>query len=142
MGSGKHNLDMLYQGLKALVESAFPKKCPTCGALYADAGEFVAKTAMVGQQRSGLKQSRDDDDATIVELYRNCSCGSTLMECFGDRRDESDGGIERRQRFQQVLDEIVAADVEPALARREILKTMRGEDSPFLKNLLGRIRRG
>jgi hypothetical protein len=51
----------LYMGLKALSESAFPKKCPSCGCLFHSAEEFILKSQAV-QGGSGLKSSIGDQD--------------------------------------------------------------------------------
>ncbi|MCK9987662.1 MAG: hypothetical protein AzoDbin1_04134, partial [Azoarcus sp.] len=42
------------------------------------------------------------DGQVIVELFRNCVCGSTLMDCFRDRRDTSEAGLRRRARFGEL----------------------------------------
>jgi len=130
--SGAHWDPKLVAGLKALAETSFPKRCANCGAVYADVHDYVSRTAPVSEVRSGLKQSRDDDGRSIVEFYRNCKCGSTLMDFFGDRRDLSDGGNKRRQRFAELLDYLVGTGLERVVARSELLKVMRGETSEIL----------
>jgi hypothetical protein len=126
----------LLAGLRALVASSFPKRCANCGAVYEDADDYVRRTAPISSTRSGLKQSADDDGRTIVELFRNCACGSTLMDSFGDRRDPSAAGGVRRQRFSELLDHLVGAGLEAAVARTELLKWIRGEGSAILSRLL------
>jgi hypothetical protein len=79
-------MDDLFEGLKAISASAFPKQCTVCGRTYTTVTQYVTETESI-QKRSGLKRSADDDDQTIVELFRNCLCGSTLMDAFSDRRD-------------------------------------------------------
>ena len=125
--------DWLYAGLREIAESGFPKHCKTCGRVYQNAAEYVEKTGRVGNGRSGLKQSIGDDGETIVELFRNCVCGSTLMDAFGDRRNLTAAGLRRRERFATLLQKAIAPGLEPALARRELLKLMRGEPSDILK---------
>lgn len=124
-----------YAGLRQLAESAFPKRCRNCGRTYRDAKEFVASTEPTAPDRSGLKQSLDDDNRVIVELFRNCVCGSTLMDCFNDRRDLSSSGTLRRQHFQKLLDQLAEHGVERQLARAELLKVMRGQASELLRNI-------
>lgn len=123
----------LYGGLQALAESAFPKRCPACGRSYRDAADYVAQTQRVASGRSGLKQSVDDDGQVIVELFRNCVCGSTLMDSFRNRRDPSAAGERRRARFAEVLDTLVAQGLERQHARLELLKVLRGEASTILR---------
>ncbi len=47
--------------------------------------------------RSSLKQAEDENGQLIVEVYRNCVCGSTLMDEFHSRRDDSPEGQRKRQ---------------------------------------------
>lgn len=125
----------LLAGLNALAESAFPKRCRNCGAVFADVADYVKRTVPVSATRSGLKQSVDDDGRTIVELYRNCTCGSTLMDFFSDRRDLSEGGNRRRQRFAELLDYLIGRGLVREVARGELLKVMRGEKSEILRTI-------
>lgn len=124
-----------YSGLRELAESAFPKHCRNCGRTYRNAAEFIAATQPVAPDKSGLKQSLDDDGRAIVELFRNCVCGSTLMDCFNDRRDLSEAGGRRRQRFAELLDYLVGQGLERAAARAELLKVMRGQPSEVLRRI-------
>jgi hypothetical protein len=122
----------LMAGLKALAETSFPKRCANCGAVYQDVNDYVTRTAPMSAVRSGLKQSRDDDGQTIVELFRNCTCGSTLIDFFSDRRDMSGTGGERRQRFADLLTYLASTGLDPVVARAELLKTMSGGISEIL----------
>lgn len=117
----------LFRSLRALEEATFPKVCRTCGREYADEAEFLRATCQVRSDHTGLKASIDDDGAAIVEVFRNCVCGSTLLETFRDRRDQSPAGLRRRQRFAELLDKLLADGVEPERARGELLKLMRGQ---------------
>jgi hypothetical protein len=125
----------LVAGLKALAESSFPKRCASCGTVYQDLDDYVRRTAPVSATRSGLKQSCDDDGHTIVELFRNCTCGSTLMDFFDNRRDLSDAGARQRQRFDELRDYLVSTGLDPALVRAELPKLMRGESSTILNHV-------
>lgn len=125
----------LVAGLRALAEASFPKRCASCGAVYDDVLDYVRRTAPISPTRSGLKQSSDDDGSTIVELFRNCACGSTLMDSFGDRRDASDVGANRRQRFAELLTYLLGAGLDGTVARAELLKVMQGETSEILAGI-------
>lgn len=131
------SLDTLYAGLNALAASAFPKKCANCGRTFEDAETFIAETEKIRPNISGLKQSQYDDDSTIVELFRNCTCGSTLMDAFNDRRDLSEKGEKRRQRFEELMTYLADKQgLDKNLARNELLKVMRGESSEILTKIL------
>jgi hypothetical protein len=137
----KGGLQDIYAGLRQLAESTFPKRCRNCGRTYRDVEEFVASTKPVAPDHSGLKQSEDDDHHAIVELFRNCVCGSTLMDCFDDRRDLSSAGALRRQHFQKLLDQLATYGIERNVARSELLKVMRGQASEILRNIAQSRRR-
>lgn len=123
----KQSQDELFASLHALAASTFPKHCRNCGRVYASTDEFFAATQPVRADHTGLKQSLDDAGQPIVELFRNCACGSTLLESFRNRRDLSAAGIKRRARFDELLDKLKAAGVDADTARAELLKMMRGQ---------------
>ncbi len=124
------DLDLL-GGLNALFNDSFPKKCSCCGKLYHSEEQFFKETTAPGEK--SLKSSQEDDGTVIVEAFRNCSCGSTLMDEFADRRDTSEKGLRRRKRF----DEIVAQLVEKGLDRDKVVEELkyfiRHGESEFLK---------
>ena len=124
----------LFAGLKALSDASFPKHCANCGATYDTVEDYVGRTDDVSGV-SGLKKGIDDDDRTIVELFRNCPCGSTLMDCFSDRRDISAAGLKRRRLFGQLKDLLTAKGLDDAVARAELLKLIRGEKSDVLEKM-------
>jgi len=129
--------DDIYQGLKSLAETAFPKRCRNCGRLYHDAAAFIAETKLLNTSKSGLKSTVDDDGSMAVELYRNCPCGSTLMDVFNNRRDISENGIKRRNNFDKIMSMIQKQySVNEDTARAELLKIMSGEASNIIKNIL------
>ncbi len=125
----------LLEGLQALADSAFPKVCRNCRRVYRTPEEYAASTLPVRQGASGLKESVDDDGHPILELYRNCVCGSTLMDFFSDRRATSESGHRRREAFERLLGQLVARGIERAAARAQLLKLMRGEASELLERL-------
>ena len=124
-----------YAGLRELAESTFPKRCRNCGRSYATAAEFIAATEPTAADKSGLKQSKDDDGRAIVELFRNCVCGSTLMDCFNDRRNLSNAGNYRRHRCAELLAYLATQGIEHAVARQELLNVVRGQSSELLRGI-------
>ncbi len=132
---GIEKLDDFLHGLRELAEASFPKRCPTCERVFETAAEFIAQTQPVRASHSGVKQSQDDNGVAMLELYRNCPCGSTLMDFFSERRDVSDKGLLRRKRFGELHEYLVANGVDKALAHGELLKVMRGGSSDLLKNI-------
>lgn len=130
----EQNIDAeLFAGLRELAESSFPKHCRNCGREYRNSAEFLTATQPLRADSSGLKQSRDDDDQVIVDLFRNCVCGSTLLESFWNRRDLSEDGIKRRMRFQDMVDKLGTMGCPAETARGELLKLMRGQTNDLLK---------
>lgn len=128
----------LYSGLQSLAASSFPKKCNNCGQIYQTAEDYIKQTNKLQSQVSGLKQSYDEDDSVIVELYRNCECGSTLLNFFTDRRDTSPNGLEQRRKFDKLLDILVASGLTSENAHVELIKVLRGEVSEQLQYLLSK----
>lgn len=85
--------------------------------------------------RSGLKQSFDDDGRVIVELFRNCVCGSTMMDSFNNRRETSREGTLRRERFSELIELLLGEGMTRDVAHFELLKVLRGEQSDILRML-------
>ena len=135
---GPHVGENIFAGLRELVESAFPKRCAHCGREYRNSAEFLAATQPLRENISGLKQSRDDDDNVIVDLFRNCVCGSTLLESYQNRRNLSEDGIKRRVRFQEMVAKLVFMGYTEEASRVELLKLMRGQPNDLL-NLATRM---
>lgn len=74
----------------------FPKKCNTCGTIYASREAFLQATQEL------RKPSTVFDEAGLQE-YRNCPCGSTLILLSKDRRDNTAYGIARRKLYNECL---------------------------------------
>jgi len=130
----ENSSDNLFDDLKSITASAFPKTCTMCNKVYNNEEDFIKETSKINNQ-TGLKQSYDDDDQTIVELYRNCSCGSTLMNFFGNRRDVSEAGEKRREKFGRLMEYLIAEGLEASVARNELLKVVHGQKSEILKDI-------
>lgn len=124
--------DELYAGLQEL-GTTFPKRCATCGRIYRDMHDYLTQTGRVASGASGLKQTLDDDGNVIVAIFRNCVCGSTLMDECRNRRDVSEAGRQRRERFGVLVEKLVANGIARPVARAELLKLLRGEPSTLLK---------
>ncbi|MGK5055522.1 hypothetical protein KIV45_18755 [Janthinobacterium lividum] len=118
---------LFFEGLRALAEAAFPKHCACCGRVFATADEFIQQTQALRQNVSGLKQSFDDNNVAIVEVYRNCLCGSTLMDFFSDRRGTSEAYQQRRLLFERLLPLLQEKGMERAAAREYLLHVVRGQ---------------
>lgn len=125
----------LYKGLVALSGASFPKRCLSCGRKYETAEEFMRMTTSVNNS-SGLKQTDDSDETKIVELFRNCVCGSTLMDEFKDRRDDTQAGKRKREIFEKTLAILMGDGVSREQGRFEIFQFMRGEKSRIIDRLL------
>lgn len=134
--SEKYNIHdpTLFAGLTALAESSFPKRCNNCRRSYSDVDSFIAQTRGI-DGHSGLKAAKGDEGETMVELYRNCVCGSTLLDFFNDRRDLSDDGAVRRARFGELMIYLESRGIPQHLARLELLKVLNGECSQVLSEL-------
>lgn len=134
MMQGNNLLKELYSGLSFIMAASFPKRCANCGAVFETADDFLERTRAAGGA-SGLKESSDEDERPLVEVFRNCTCGSTLMEVCADRRDVSPAGLARREKFSKLMTMLEGAGIEASVARLELLKVMRGEPSALLENI-------
>ena len=123
-------------GLTALLESSFPKKCNVCGREYKTAQQFLQQTQDIPNAKSCLKEAIEDNGTAIVEVFRNCICGSTLMDEFNNRRDISEAGRLKREKFGRLLQHLVNLGIERKIARTELLKLLRGQSSQILDKLL------
>ena len=77
-----------HTGLFARLDTSFPKKCSNCGRVFATAEQYFTETEDLNAENRGLKACTDDGAATVVDVFRNCPCGSTLMETFDDHREQ------------------------------------------------------
>lgn len=128
-----------FEGLQALSDSAFPKTCSKCGRRYDSPDDFFRQSNAPSGSQTGLRKAEDDDETPIVELFRNCECGSTLMDFFSDRRDTSERGLRRRRLFGELLEVLEEQGMPRAEARVELLKVMNGDSSPKLESMGVRI---
>lgn len=122
----------LYKNLQALSDLSFPKQCKTCGQRFETVEEFISQTESL-QRSSGFQEGVYDDNRIILELFRNCTCGSTLMDEFNNRRNLSPAGIKRRKKFEELMERLTKSGVPPETIRRELLQIMGGEGSKLLK---------
>lgn len=125
----------LIQGLKALAETTFPKRCRCCGRSFTDVADYVTQTHAMPNGAQGLKQSLGEDGEVVVDLFRNCPCGSTLMDSFSDRRDTTQQGEARRQRFNELMAYLQSRGLTASVARHELLEVMHGKPSKILTKI-------
>jgi hypothetical protein len=121
----------LYQGLKAIWDTEFPKTCPKCGRVYGSFEEYLMDTQALPNS-SGLMGYDIGDPGQQVGLFRNCACGTTVMAFCHDRRDLSETGNKRRQLFGELMNRLVDTGDSAMEARQKLLsalKAMPDEDA-------------
>ena len=128
----KQWLSELYKGLQTLEELSFPKTCAKCGKVYVSLLDLVCQTVNL-MRYSGLIVADEEEKQPVIGLYRNCTCGTTLFVFCKNRRDVSEQGIQRRETFDQLLKMFKAAGLDLPIAREELLKIVRGEESELLR---------
>jgi hypothetical protein len=129
MNTGEKNIHDLYEGLVALTDDLFPKKCMNCGRIYKTEEDYIKQTRPTFQGTGLASSVWKGDNKSIVQLYRNCVCGSTLLSFFGDRRDSAKQGKDYRRMFEELLQLLEEKGADRKTARGELLKVMRGETS-------------
>ena len=123
--------DEIFRGLRALEETMFPKECAACGRVYKDLGGFLEQTHnTVGS--SGLMAVDGRRRASMIGVFRNCVCRSTLLVPCRDRRSRTRRQLKRRRIFGELLDTMEKRGWPRGDARQELLKLMRGEKSRIL----------
>ena len=122
----------LFKGLQALSATTFPKVCRCCNRVYETLDEYLKSTQDLPDS-SGLKASYDDSGQPAVDLFRNCICGSTLMDQFSERRDLSPQGINRREKFANALALLERHGMKAQTARKELIQFMRTGHSETLE---------
>lgn len=135
MTDDNQQFDKLFTGLKALAESSFPKRCENCGRSFDSAEQFLSETQDISAYVNNDHPSSVEDGINIIEVFRNCPCGSTLMDFFSERRDCSDAGVKRREIFEGLLHFLTEDGLEKYNARTELLKVVRGEKSEVLSKI-------
>lgn len=133
----KQALEGLYEGLEAIWKTEFPKTCPSCGRLYESMADYMALT-IPPASHSGLVDYEGQDHDTQVGLFRNCTCGSTLMAFCRDRRDLSAQGEQRRQIFGNLIEQLAQSGVPAPEARHHLLEALRSGDLAGLNALWDR----
>ena len=113
MSNDEYPEEEWHTGLRALDSASFPKKCGNCGRVFETALQYFRETADVNNE-TGLKRLVAEDTTVIVEAFRNCPCGSTLLDNFTDRRDDSPAGDARRTGVEQMKQSMRDSRVEPA----------------------------
>ncbi|NOV28777.1 oxidoreductase [Methylomonas sp. ZR1] len=121
-----------FDGLQALLDSTFPKTCRSCGYVYLSAEQFFIETQDMPHGRSSLRSAIEDDGLILVEVFRNCRCGSTLMDEFGCRRDQNEDGLQQRLVFETILRAMQARNVPADVARMEIIKFLQGQPNTLV----------
>lgn len=132
--SSKNDNSELFAGLSELAESSFPKTCNNCGRVFETSAQFLRETVDLPSSRSPLKQAIEEDGTTLVEVFRNCPCGSTLMDEFSDRRDLSEKGLNRRKIFGRMHAILVEKGIDADDAKAELLKVANGRRSNLIES--------
>ncbi|HWL17310.1 MAG TPA: hypothetical protein VNR00_17010 [Opitutus sp.] len=114
-----------YEGLSVRSADVFPLACTRCQRRFTDIKDFIARTTPVFQS-SGLMEREDAAGSSFVLLLRNCLCGTSLALRCQDRRDRSEAGQQRRQRFAPLVELLVDSGFQPEQAQAEARRLLRG----------------
>lgn len=120
-----------YKRLRSLFGDTFPKKCAKCGRVFESLDHFLLETRYIDKP-GNVNKACDESGKAFIVMYRNCTCGSTMMDIFNDRRDTSEAGEQRRREFDELLALLVESGFEKEYARVELRKAIRGEQTDIL----------
>ncbi len=121
-------------GLRSVVDGDFPKTCRNCGRSYQTLEEFIRDTVSTSAG-TGLKQGFSDDEQAIVELFRHCQCGSTLMSPVHSRRGNSDLASECREQFDRLVAQMATSGRTHESAREDLRQVITGSYGDILAQL-------
>jgi hypothetical protein len=126
----------LYQGLRAIWDTEFPKSCPKCHRVYHSFEEYLVDTFPL-EHCSGLMGYNVGAPGEQVGLFRNCACGTTIMAFCHDRRDLSETGYRRRSLFGQLMNRLIDNGIAAQEARTRLLDEMNkaADEEAFKKAL-------
>ncbi len=138
--SKKSWIEEFYRDLNTLVDTAFPKTCPMCRKVYQNSYDFLTQTTPVKdaklQDHSGLFSLEGAYNVAAIGVFRNCACGTTLMADFHDRRDGSQKGHERRERFSAMVQTLSGHGMNENQAKKELRHALRGQQSTKMNDWL------
>jgi len=123
----------LNSGLRAIIGTEFPRKCPQCHQIYLTAEQFLKETESYVRESAGLDE--DDEDLESFGIERLCNCGEIISVFCTDRRDRSQAGIERRYLFGMLLNRLEELGLDRERIRLELLEVLRGKRSELLDEL-------
>lgn len=95
-------LPSVAEKLETLYADKFPKICNNCGKIFQTREQYLAATSTLKKKNSAQYTKSLD----LVQEYRNCSCGSSLMIYTTDRRDLTAYGLARRELFDTCLERL------------------------------------
>ncbi len=124
---GRHSMNeanWTFAGLKLSAYGAFPKVCANCQRSYASTASFFADTRPPQTHPTGLMHTEGDAGESLVQAFRVCRCGSSLMQYFRTRRDTSAEGVDRREAFAMFVNQLARVGVSTEQARDRLLGCM------------------
>lgn len=128
MQASEAQMGELFEGLKLLADTAFPKQCGDCGRVYDDLQALLSQTQAV-DTNTGLRAAESGSNVT---LSRRCGCGAIIEEYCDDRRAQDALGLKRREIFDRLLQLLTDGGMDYEIAKAELLKVMRGGSSDLL----------
>jgi hypothetical protein len=122
----------LQEELAHLVSDSLPKVCQSCGRRYEDLDAFLQNTHRIPFATGLFQREEGEDGNDIIDLIRNCPCGSTLMVVFHNRRQHSPRKQRKRRLFDRLMHVLEQEGVETETARTELRHAVRNEPTPLL----------
>lgn len=112
-----------YEGLAVRSADLFPLVCPRCQRRFTQIHDFIARTTPIFQS-SGLLEREEPETGTFVLLLRNCLCGTSLALRCQERRNRTERGRLRRDRFGTLVNLLVEVGVESDRAQFEVRRLL------------------
>lgn len=113
-----------HDGLTVRSADLFPLLCTRCQRRFTQLQDFIVRTTPIFQSSGLMQREEPDTGGTYVLLLRNCLCGASLALRCQDRRNQTDQGRLRRNRFGTLVNLLVEVGVEPAKAEQEVRRLL------------------
>jgi hypothetical protein len=117
-----------YDGLTVKSADIFPLVCTRCQRRFTDFKDYVARTTPLFHS-SGLMEREDAAGEPSVLLLRTCLCGASVALRCNDRRDRSETGLRRRNRFNTLVALLLESGTELEEAQQEVRRLLNSSSS-------------
>ncbi len=123
-----NRLRAIQDQLYVVLMTRFPATCNSCKKCFKDPESFLEATHAM-KRRAVLEVALQRSEFAVMEHLKYCVCGAEIFK----RRDDSEIGDRKRVLFEMLLKQITAKGINLEVAKNELRKVLKGEDSETLR---------